>query len=284
MVPPPGKRDDETFWQVNDAFHARYEEARDPARLTVPVVVLLGDDLVFVHRGDRKTFRVTPRSFHVIKSIAHAPIALYAAMRPADGHPPGDLDALHERVARARDSARDGLEHEATDELRADVDHVLGATLAVIEHARALTEERAREEALEAFAADMRAALLRLTEAATRLQLDALHATVETVVAGLDPGALAHLQVVVAGQHQARARSLGMQYFAKRFGEKEGDEHRVAYAEGAGSVDDALVLVATRRLDNVVARAFFGDPHRLQQDVLGDAVADLLRRRDWPLL
>ena len=72
--------------------------------------------------------------------------------------------------------------------------------------------------------------------------------------------------------HQARARSLGMQYFQKRLGEPPGAEERVSYAEGVADAEEALALVGTRRADRAIASAFFGDPHRLQRDVLGDAV------------
>ena len=81
----------------------------------------------------------------------------------------------------------------------------------------------------------------------------------------------------MTGDHQARNRSLGMQYFQRRFGEEPGEEERVAYGEGVEDADEAHALVGTRRLDNAVAAAFFGDPKRLQRDVLGNAVHALLK-------
>jgi hypothetical protein len=45
---------------------------------------------------------------------------------------------------------------------------------------------------------------------------------------------------------------------------------------GVTSVDEALRLVATCHFDRELAAAFFGDPKRLQRDVLGDAAAALL--------
>jgi hypothetical protein len=84
------------------------------------------------------------------------------------------------------------------------------------------------------------------------------------------------LEVVVAGDHQARARSLAMQYFQRRFGEERRRETRIAYGERVATVAEALELVGTRRIDRAVAAAFYGDPTRLQQDVLGDAAARIL--------
>jgi hypothetical protein len=97
-------------------------------------------------------------------------------------------------------------------------------------------------------------------------------------LACLDEAMLPELEIVVAGAHQARARSLGMQYCQKRFGEAPGEERRVAYAESAQDVDQARSLVGTRRLDRAIAGAFFGDPKRLQRDVLGDSAKSALQR------
>ncbi len=73
---------------------------------------------------------------------------------------------------------------------------------------------------------------------------------------------------MVTGNHQARARSLGMQYFRRRFAEPEGAEDRVAYAEGVEDPEEALALVGTRRMDREISAAFFGDEKHLQRDVL----------------
>jgi hypothetical protein len=129
---------------------------------------------------------------------------------------------------------------------------------------------------LEAFARGLGPDLLRLTDHATRLQLASLHAQVETLLADFSSEELCELQVVVAGAHQARDRSLGMQYFRKRLNEPAREENRVAYAENAADEKAALTLVGIRKLDGAIASAFFGDPKRLQRDVLGDSVAKRL--------
>ena len=79
--------------------------------------------------------------------------------------------------------------------------------------------------------------------------------------------------MVVAGDHQARARSLPMQYFKKLLGERSGEERRVTYAEGVRDERAAFELVGAQRLERCMARAFFGEEKRLQRDILGDAAA-----------
>ena len=49
------------------------------------------------------------------------------------------------------------------------------------------------------------------------------------------------------------------------------------YAEGATSVEAALAVVGKQRIDRDLARAFFGDPNRMERDLLGDAAARLLK-------
>jgi hypothetical protein len=276
---------------VNDRFHESYDGAREEAKLDGPVFVVLADELVVFRRHERRELAITPRIFHVIKSVAHAPVALYAALHRVDVGEPlpvvqrrAPLLALRERVKASLAALRE--EKDADRRTLDDMQAVLEATLAFADRTSAAPQRTAENAAenprgptrteLDAFARELGDRLLRLTAAATRVQLAALDARVEEALAELDDDERRHLQVVVTGDHQARVRSLGMQYFRKRFGEPAGTEERVSYAEGVTDAEEALALVGTRRLDSTIAEAFFGDPKRLQRDVLGDAVDALL--------
>lgn len=270
---PPPPRVGSALDDVNDGFHGSYDGARDQTKLEGPVLIALADELIVFRGEKRRTLHITPRIFHVIKSVAHAPVALYAALhRPSDG---ASLSALREHVAASLAALE--AEKDAEPATLEDLRSVLRATLAFAERADAAAPEAA---GLDAFAKEQGEALLRLTTAATRVQLASLDAGVEEALADLSAEERGTLQVVVTGDHQARVRSLGMQYFRKRLGESDGEEARVTYAEGVADADEALALVGKRRLDNAIARAFFGDAKRLQHDVLGDAVHDLLATAD----
>jgi hypothetical protein len=271
---PPRPRIGGALDDVNDAFHGTYDDARSTAELEAPVFVLLADSLV-VCRGAERTERVfAPPEFHVIKSAAHAPIAVFAALtqgvdRSLDGRARQALSVI-------RDAASRGASSRAlSEDVGRDVAEALQSSSMFIEHV--LDEGRASRAALDAFTSRTGPLLLRLTEHATRMQLAALHAAVEAALATLSADERHALQVVVVGDHQARVRSLGMQYFQKRFGEAPGAETRVTYGEGIDDADQAVALVGTRRLDRAIATAFFGDAKRLQRDVLGDAAQSLLR-------
>lgn len=258
---------------VNDDFHRAYDAARAVAEDAAPVLLVLGETLALHHRGARHEAVIQPRTFHALKSICHAPLAVYAALYPTGERPlePGTTGALH----RARDHVRAALAALTTDvadpEAHADARSLLDATLSFIE--RTLAAGRTSRPDLAAFAGACGPALLRLTDRATAIELAALHAAVEQLFAAMTAAERRALQVVVAGSHQARERSLAVQYFCKRLHEPDGAEERVTYAENAGDEQAALALVGTRRLDRAIAGAFFGDPKRLQRDVFGDSAA-----------
>jgi hypothetical protein len=131
--------------------------------------------------------------------------------------------------------------------------------------------EAPARDALAQFAGRLGPLLVRLIDDATALQLQGLDRNTRALLARLSAGELAQLQVVVTGEHQARVRSLPMQYFRRLLDEPDGSERRVVYAEGVSDEQGALALAATRRLDRAIGRDFFGDPWRLQRDLLGDA-------------
>jgi len=269
---------------VNDTFHREYDEARGKAELDAPVIVMVADTLVVVHRGERRELPITLRFSHVIKSAAHAPVALFAALHRLEGRA---LDpSTRTRIEALRDdvvASLSSLGGQATaDEQQTilDLRAVLSSTHAYMELVLDTREKTVEVQPLATFARDTGPLLLQLTAHATRVQLDALDACVGDALAAIDPAERRALQVVVTGDHQARVRSLGMQYFRKRLREPEGTEDRVTYAAGVTDVDEALALVGRRRLDAAIAAAFFGDEKRLQRDVLGDAVHALLRDRD----
>lgn len=256
---------------INDQFHDSYGESRHEARRKVPVFVVLGDELILFHRDERTVWSFAPRSFHAIKSVAHAPLAIFAALEPQTR--PGDDDLPQERLAAQRAQFARALERLDTDteelstHTRDDLRTVLRSCSEFLEQVTG----RVSRDQLTAFARALGPLLMRLTDDATQLQLDALHAHVEAALHVLSQQDRKGLQVVVAGDHQARERSLAMQYFQCRLREPEGVEQRVTYAEGVSDEQSALALVGTRRLDHAIGRAFFGDAHRLQRDILGDA-------------
>src|SRR4051794_26317756 len=64
---------------INDQFHEAHEESGSEARRRVPVLVVLGDQLILFRGEQRTSWSFAPREFHVIKSVTHAPLTIYAS-------------------------------------------------------------------------------------------------------------------------------------------------------------------------------------------------------------
>jgi hypothetical protein len=247
---------------LNESFHSAYRYATEERQAVAPIFILLGDELISHHGGERRAHVARPSAYHTIKTISHAPVALYSLARASE-HLPDAALTLRNRI----DSVRlDDL----TGPLLADAKSVSQQT---IEAADAYLR---RSLDLPTFTRHVGDALLKLRWHATTLHLSVLDRVVTFELAQMDDNERALLQVVVAGVHQARARSLGTQYFHKRLPEGCPAGERVLYGEGVHDERAALELVALQRFDREVALAFFGDPKKLQQDVLGDIAEEVL--------
>ena len=269
--------------RTNEAFHRAYDESRADAETEAATVVLLADVVTLGRGASRTEHPLPPTRAHEIKSIAHIPVALFTLLHGVGGGAPPSKARRELRLLRT--ATREALKTLMRDEPGAhlsDAENVLRSSLLFIDSTlqRGLVPERD----VLAFARRVGPLLTRLTDHATREQLSALHAAVEEALSPLGPQERHHLQVVVVGDHQARKRSLAVQYFQKRFGEPADEEIRVTYVEGASSVQDALGIVGRRRHDRKIADAFFEDARRLQQDVPGDAAARLLEQVHFDLL
>jgi hypothetical protein len=272
---------DRALSRVNETFHRLYDAARAERADEAPLLVVLPTALVLCRGSDETRFSLERASLDVLKCAAHAPIALFSALDRSLGTPLPDgtrtklLDL--ESALLASLDARTDLDADSRSDLR----------LALLRSTAFLDSVLARNEvsqaALAAFARESEPVLGRLVHRAARLQLDTLHDRMEAAWKTLSERDRGTLRVVVTGERQARARNLPMQYFEQRFGDRSrGTERvrdRVIYAECVRTVEEARSLAATRALDRIVAKAFFGDETRLSEDVLGDAAADVLRER-----
>jgi hypothetical protein len=266
-----------TALDAGDAvFHQAYRATRDDAQHEVPILVVLPTELALHQGGNRHRVGYCRPAFGRAKSAAHVAVALFTlaccdanAERRAAG-----LSGLLAHLAAALAEEQDAAPAPVDEEIRALLQCCLS-------FARAACEGSPCERRVADFANAAGPSVLRITELATCEQVAGLHEAVEALSSRLSPAEQAELQVVVVGDHQARTRSLGMQYFKRRFGEKAETDERVTYGENISDEQEAISLVATRRLDQRIARAFFGDEARLQRDVLGDAAKRCIEQM-WP--
>ncbi|HEX2673828.1 MAG TPA: hypothetical protein VHM25_23275 [Polyangiaceae bacterium] len=257
---------------ANELFRDAYGGAQDGVRDQVPILVVLATELSLRHREGRKLVPYSRPVFERAKAAAHVAVALFAYTAAESNQ--AEARAGIARLLKHISAALDGSE-------RSDANHEVDALLERCRtFANTACEKTPSEQVRAEFARDAGPRILRITELATCEQVAGLHEAVEATLGQLSADEQAALQVVVVGDHQARTRSLGMQYFKRRFREGDTDE-RVTYGENVDDEEEAILLVAKRRLDQRIARAFFGDEHRLQRDVLGDAAKRCLERMEF---
>ena len=255
----------------NELFHQAYRGARDGVRQQVAILVVLPNALALHRQDHRQSMPFSRPSFAQAKSAAHIAVALFAlTCAEATGEQRrAGVARLLEHIGAALDSMQGATP--------APLDPEIAALLEICLSFARVSREGIPSERLRAeFASQAGQRILSITELATREQIAALHDAAEAIWRTLSPTDQAEIQVVVVGDHQARARSLGMQYFKRRLHEESEADRRVTYGENISDEEEAISLVATRRLDKRVAQAFFGDENRLQRDVLGDAAARCL--------
>jgi hypothetical protein len=250
----------------NQVFHEAYGGARDGVRDQVPVLVVLPTELALHHQDQRRAFPYTRPAFAQAKSAAHIAVALFAltCAESKGKQARAGIGRLLQHISAALEVAPCAKGEPVNEAVQELLERCLG-------FARAANGQVPSEQLRQQFASDAGPRILHITELATREQIAGLHEAAEASLRALSPEDQARLQVVVVGDHQARARSLGMQYFKHRLHEEPGVDQRVTYGENITDEEEALSLVATRRLDKRIAQAFFGDENRLERDVLGDA-------------
>jgi hypothetical protein len=198
-------------------FHHAYDRVREQAAHAAPVLVLFGESLILFDGGRQTQWVATAPATQLIQAAAHMPVGIFAlkqdnAEAPLEAATLLRLSAMRSAQLRVR-TQLDQLEEPA----RSDVATLLERSQVFIDHA--VVQGHLPDADISRFASETGPLLLRLIEHATRLELTALHAAADAALAELSADKLQTLEVVVAGVHQARARSLGLQNFQRRFGE-----------------------------------------------------------------
>jgi hypothetical protein len=275
-----------TLNALNEAFHASYELliAETRARLgqrETPVILLLADQLILLHDGQRQERTYIPELYHHLKAISHISFGIYVTLanngyRALDDDNRNDLLAKQALIAQALDELQaldlpahqHALQRRTLDNAQRVIADVLAAGRVEPERVRTFGDENAP---------------LYLENAAlcTRLEIENLHKAVMRWKVQVGAKNWHGLHVVVCGGHQARYRQTSMQYFQDLLNEREGVgaqfEKRVMYAEHIADVDQALDLLARHIIDHHASLELFDDPYRLQEDLMSDGAAAFIQ-------
>jgi hypothetical protein len=271
----------DVFVDVDLSFREFYAQDRAAILAELPPTILVEMDSLVLLRGGKRTESIAiPPIYHRLKSVSHVPLALYVALVPS-----GDGAVADDRLSRLR-------------AFRVRIDEVSGAlegsgfTPAQIERSRPLLRRsaafldevlktgRCEAAGLRALTKDAGPVVLANVADSVKAQVDAYHAQVSAWRRQMPAEEWSKLHVLVLGPQMPRRRNVAVQYFAKLMG-LPGESRRLVYAEVLSGEQQALNLLATHRLDSELAVAFFGDPERMEIDLLGNAASAYLDAFDF---
>jgi hypothetical protein len=255
-----------------------YATAR--ARLTADstYVMVLGDEVVLQHEGQRTTRTYTPPLYHALKGIAHLPLAVFVVLYdPVASEQKGDYP-LQDDARNQASQLLEGLEGIKLAALPFAVGAQQTRQTLIVDHCRralraALASGRTSYDALSTFGSEVTTLLALNAKEAAQAQIAGLHRAVTDWESQLTPTEASSYRVVVSGAHQARDENLQVTYFRRRFGEAGPTERRIIFAESVFDEPGARALLGTHLLDRAASVVFFNDESRLQRDLLGEEAA-----------
>jgi hypothetical protein len=265
---------------MNKMFRAEYKAARaEVIKKAEPIIVVAFDDLVLYWKGKRIKQSFTPRIYHEVKAVAHVPLTLYVMLQARTGRRIGRnlerrLNTLRGRIVAAEKSlpGRRGWTPKILRQNRA----ILRRSLRLIDGV--LARARINKARLTRYARNIAPLLLANANTAARAQLGQLNALLNRwkKMLGRD---WARVKVANLAPRQAEPQnaqgSFVLAYFGRHLLNKRVFMTRNIFSDGG-----ARSLLGTIYLDRSASIAFFGNPARLERDLLADAA----KRQIWRIL
>jgi hypothetical protein len=270
---------DPTLIELNNVSRQAYAAGRQALlSATRPVIIVEFDDLVLLRDGNETRTPFTPPIYHALKSMSNLALGTYGALAPAarSASATPDWRGLLQSVRAKAIAVSPRLDQMGFDDAQLRRQRkLLDESVGFID--RMLAAGTISEEELRSYAQRMAPLTLANAADAAAAQVDGLDEAFRKVKADLSPRELADLFVLVLGPKTPRAGNLQYEYFANALG-PDAAEKRVIYAEGIFDKDHALGLLGTLVIDRQVGRDFYGDPARMERDLLADgAQARLLQ-------
>ncbi len=276
---------DAAYLALDDMALVTYRNAKRAMVAATDPYVVVAFDTMYEHLHG-KTARVpfTPDLYTRLKSIGHMALAADGAIAPYVATPQAgplgldDLTRLAER-ARAVDAVVDqsGLSPETAPRQHRLIAATLGLVKEVSDLAAAArggtlaeadlrSQVRARYAAFGTLAGPL---LLANAAEAARAQVDGLDAAFHDFRRQLSPEEWSRLYVIVLGFRMMRPGNLQFGYFANAMG-SDAIDRRLIYGENLTDPKAGEGLLSIIVTDRSLSRTYFGDPLRMDRDILAD--------------
>ena len=267
--------------KLNLQFRQYYAQAREERLAAIdPVVVARGDSLVLLHEGKRIEGTTVPANYHDLKTVAHIPLAIFCVLGEKDNQQLDErtltkLSTLKKHMLAVLTELEDSFADPRLRQLQLDMISECIKLIDASTSTRTCTQKQ-----LSTFIDQVRPIILENVESATRLRIDNYHEQMLQWRKQLNQEEWKRLYVVIPGASLARKNETAVQYFSKLLGER-GEGKRIIYAEAQFEESKDLQLLGTYILDTEVGIAFFGDPWRMQRDLLASAADSYLDSLDF---
>ena len=246
-----------------------------------PVIVMIHEDVILFHDGKEEKVNVIPKEYHQIKGIGHMSFGVYVTLAN-NGYKPlrPDIKEDLEHKIDLIDQALKYLEYNPLPlEYAATHRTMLESASNLI--GKVLAAGEVVEDVLLDFCQKSAPLYLEGAQIGAKLEIDTLHDTVMNWIDRVGDDNWENIHVVICAAHQGRYRETTLQYFQRLLYEREGfsakHEDRVVYAEHINDPQAALELLARHIVDQRASIDLFGDPTRLQEDLMSDGAEAYLQ-------
>lgn len=270
---------------LNRSFHESYnlmvhKTFESLGKSNTPVIVMFHEDVILYHDDKEEKVNVIPKQYHEIKGIGHMSFGVYVTLAN-NGYRELRQD-IQKDLEHKLDLLDRGLKFLQYDPLPLEY---ASAHREILESARGMIRKvlaagEVREEMLMDFCRKSAPLYLEGARIGARLEIETLHDAVMNWRDRLGDDRWENIYVVICAAHQGRYRETTLQYFQRLLYEQEGfsakNEDRVVYAEHISEPQAALELLARHIVDQRASNDLFGDPTRLQEDLMSDGATAYL--------
>ena len=266
------------FNDLNAAARESYAASRALALKSDQPVFLVTDTVTLIRGEDLGSQPYKPALYHELKSISHLPLGAYSASLGLLENPTDKrwMDRLRMLLNQLNIAQADLPKASFTDLQRVRQENILSLSRAYL--ADILMRESADIASINLYSRTLAPLLLANAADAANVQIEALDQAVRELSKKLKPGEFKKAIAVITGPKTPREGNLQFQYFVYAFGAGSAGT-RVLYMESIFDREAALDVLRAVLNDRMASQAFFGEPYRLERDMMADgATVELMRR------
>lgn len=255
---------------LNHLFHQQYQRWQDAAEQQIaggeiPIVLRLDDRLILIQGEQLHTYQINGDLYHELKALSHLPLVVYLSLAdPKDDEM--DINYLHDQL-------------EKTTAMLASLDNYIepiSSAIGQLQDSLVANDGLLAYDAATQFARSLKPTFQKLIDGAATDEVSQLMSALKDIKAKVNNDLhWSETFFVICAGHQPRYKQTSKLFFERWLRQETNSHseavHRIIYAEGCKSLDDALKLVTTRIVSAKLGDLFLHSPLSLDEDVLGDA-------------